>query len=490
MNRSASSYTWRTALFTLAIAWCTFLSSTSRTQLFAQAAEAELEFNYLPIAHVRTDPIISDTCLSDHVHTFYGPPLVSPSVTTEDLLATDLSEHSGLVEENKSLYWHPSIYRVSSDGVFTLDDIYYASVYYFWDTRSRKQTQAFPKGFRMIASDRAAFTECVVGNFKPCTRPDGCAIPEGVTTFFPSQACDMLEITMDFPSCWDGRLDSPNHKNHMAYPDEEDDSCKAPHNKQVATLSISIYIKNYDGGYHTWSDMSDQFHTDYLAGWDVDLMQTFLEGCKTDTDNCDRFLSWKGGEATGCDSHDEKHDKLVQFLPPLPDTMNIANEPVTNIASLPRGLCQGPFPDGDSSPTPGPLPTKRPTEPPSKAASCKDNPSFRFKNKRKQNCAWVGKVPNKRCNFRWKQKRLKEYCPEACNECKDGDGGGGGDDDDDDEEDEDNNGVCKDDPNFQFRNDKTKHCDWVSRNPSNRCRKNWRQRKVREYCPEACDECQ
>merc|ERR1719343_120239 len=168
----------------------------------ALASEAELEFNYLPIAHVRTDPIINDSCLSDHVHTFYGPPRVSPDVTTRDLIDTDPSEHSGLVEENKSLYWHPSIYRVSSDGVFTLDEIYYASVYYFWDTdNADAKPSAFPEGFRMIASDRESFAECVVGGFKPCTRADGCGRPDGLPrrTFFPARACDMLEITMDFP---------------------------------------------------------------------------------------------------------------------------------------------------------------------------------------------------------------------------------------------------------------------------------------------------
>jgi hypothetical protein len=36
--------------------------------------DPELEMNYLPVANVRTDPIISQTCLSDHVHTtVYGP---------------------------------------------------------------------------------------------------------------------------------------------------------------------------------------------------------------------------------------------------------------------------------------------------------------------------------------------------------------------------------------------------------------------------------
>ena len=457
MTKHTISYTRRSIGAILLSAWCSF----------SVAEEAELEFNYLPIGHVRTDPIINDSCLSDHVHTFYGPPLLSPSVTTEDLLESESSAHSGLVEENKSLYWHPSIYRVSSDGLFTLDEIYYFSVYYFWDTN--EITEAFPKGFRMIASDREAFTECVVGDFKPCTRTDGCTIPEGATTFFPSQACDMLEITMDFPSCWDGRLDSDNHKDHMAYSDADDDSCTFPHDKQVPTVSVSIYIKNYDGGYHTWSDMSDQFHTDYLAGWDVELMETFLEGCKADVENCDKFLTWKSGGPTGCDSHDQKHDKLVNIMPPLPNTMEIANEAVTNIQNLPRGECMGPFSDDDGVPTtlPTPLPTDKPTLAPSESPLCIDDPSFRFQNRRKRNCPWVGRKPGARCNKTWEGKRLKDYCPESCDECE----------------------LCRDDPTFRFKNDALKTCDWVSRAPTRRCGKLWLNQEIREFCPEACDEC-
>ena len=33
----------------------------------------------LPVGHVRTDAILQKNCLSDHVHTFYGPPLLSRS---------------------------------------------------------------------------------------------------------------------------------------------------------------------------------------------------------------------------------------------------------------------------------------------------------------------------------------------------------------------------------------------------------------------------
>lgn len=91
--------------------------------------DPELEMNYLPVANVRTDPIISQTCLSDHVHTFYGPPLVRPDVTTDELIASASAQHTGNVEENKSLYWHPAVYRFNkATKTFTLDTIHYFSV--------------------------------------------------------------------------------------------------------------------------------------------------------------------------------------------------------------------------------------------------------------------------------------------------------------------------------------------------------------------------
>lgn len=97
----------------------------------------------------------------------------------------------------------------------------------------------------MIAQDREAFTERIVGQWKPCTRIDDYDVPNNVNnTLFPAKACDMLEITMDFPSCWDGRIDSSNHGDRIKYPDEDDDdSCEPPHDKRIPTLSISIYKK-------------------------------------------------------------------------------------------------------------------------------------------------------------------------------------------------------------------------------------------------------
>ena len=78
--------------------------------------------DFLPIGHVRTDAIITQTCLSDHVHTFYGPPLLHPAVTFEELRASDPARSSGNIMENQSLYWHPAVYHVAADGTKTLQE--------------------------------------------------------------------------------------------------------------------------------------------------------------------------------------------------------------------------------------------------------------------------------------------------------------------------------------------------------------------------------
>merc|ERR1719379_1036230 len=111
-----------------------------------------VKMDYLPIGHARVDPILRDDCLSDHVHTFYGPQSgVDPRRINSSnqqlelhakLLATDISENTGNVEENKSLYWHPTVYKYNrKTNTYTRDIMAQSTAYYVWETG---QTTAFP----------------------------------------------------------------------------------------------------------------------------------------------------------------------------------------------------------------------------------------------------------------------------------------------------------------------------------------------------------
>ena len=91
--------------------------------LAAEVARADFFRNdFLPVGHVRTDAIINPDCLSDHVHTFYGPPLLYPGLTFKDLRDSHPSLSSGNIEENNSLYWHPAVFHVRDNGVKTLQE--------------------------------------------------------------------------------------------------------------------------------------------------------------------------------------------------------------------------------------------------------------------------------------------------------------------------------------------------------------------------------
>ena len=179
--------------------------------LLPHAAGTSMKIDYLRLANVRTDPITHPDGPSPHVHSFYGATEAAPGTTYEAL--RNAAGNTGNVEENKSLYWHPTIYRYV-DGQYEIQDTSYFSTYYMWPTG---ETTAFPDGLKMIgggAGYEAARQEADCSNPGPC--PDG--VCDRWNDFFPATSCDELELSMLMPSCWDGvNLDSADHRAHMAY---------------------------------------------------------------------------------------------------------------------------------------------------------------------------------------------------------------------------------------------------------------------------------
>jgi len=72
---------------------------------------------YRPSGYARSDPIISQNCVSDHVHTFYGPLNFHPNTTYEDIRDTPAHFSTTPFVENQSLYWVSIYYVISLDIV-------------------------------------------------------------------------------------------------------------------------------------------------------------------------------------------------------------------------------------------------------------------------------------------------------------------------------------------------------------------------------------
>ena len=129
---------------------------------------------------------------------FYGAAselTMRPEVSYSDL--RNAQGNTGNVEENKSLYWNPAIYKVnnpSGEKTFELVDVWFASAYYVFATG---QATAFPNGLKMKASDKeeVARVRVVCDGASACEREDegGCDGygPSNQTQhgFLPVRAC-------------------------------------------------------------------------------------------------------------------------------------------------------------------------------------------------------------------------------------------------------------------------------------------------------------
>jgi len=338
--------------------------------LLVEATSFKMDF--LSSGTVRTDPLMFSKigeCLSDHVHRFYGAVslrTMRPDVSYEDLRSA--TGNTGNVEENKSLYWNPAIYKVknqNSDKTYEIVDVWFASAYYIWITG---QAKAFPNGLKMKASDKEelARVKAICDGSSVCERDDdgGCDGygPSNQTQhgFLPVKACHELEINIKFPTCWDGiNLESKDGEKHVVYSEECDGKhhnecfefdCPASHPVKMPELHLYVRVLGYEGGAHVFSDGTDIFHSDYFSGWDEKKLQYVLDNCDNPSEAanpdafCSDFLTFRGKpkvEGNQVDDFDIRSD-LEKIQPnPIDIKATICPEKVTNIPELQRGSCKG-----------------------------------------------------------------------------------------------------------------------------------------------------
>lgn len=393
--------------------------------MISSVSGTSIKMDFLPIGDARIDPIISQDCLSDHVHTFYGPAVpgvVRPEVTYQNLIDTTPEQNTGNLAENKSLYWHPTVYSYDkSTDTYTRDEIAQTSAYYIWE--NGVGTEAFPNGFKMIAGldpDNPknfpnAIAECVGPS--PCEKDD-C---DTESTFFPKKACAELEVSMSMPTCWDGRLDSPDHVSHVHYTLDGsfDGECPDSHPRRLPQIQLFFRIMPYDGGWHTFSDLSDVYHSDYISGWDETFLQKVLDECETDSfaanpnSFCEDFVTFR--DAPKC-TNEETCDfadpallqKLKNIQPPKIDLTKTVSPEETQVVKgkLPEGTCNGellPFTQQSCTNVIG---------------------KFKIPNGKKKRCSWLDKKSKrqirKKCKqplqvtYKRKLKSIANVCKETC----------------------------------------------------------------------------
>lgn len=229
-----------------------------------------------------------------HLHAYFGNTGAKASSTANSLATTGNSTCRGGTI-NRSAYWVPALIDSAGKPQKPVSlEVYYKSGY---NGVAAKAIRSFPKGLRMIAGDaRSASTQW--NAYWGCRdhyvgRPG--SIPRCNTG-------ENIAMIVEFPQCWDGkRLDSADHKSHMAYPARG--GCPSTHPVPIPAITMNVIYKNpgTTTGLRLASDMYDatlpggySAHADWFGAWDQAIVDTFVSKCINPALDCRSHLLGDG----------------------------------------------------------------------------------------------------------------------------------------------------------------------------------------------------
>ncbi|MGH3138003.1 MAG: DUF1996 domain-containing protein, partial [Gaiellaceae bacterium] len=192
-----------------------------------------------------------------HDHTFFGNRLTNAFSTPASLRAKGAT--TCVNRADTSAYWVPTLY-VAGRAVEPL------ALIAAYSRQTSRPLEPFPVGLMMIAgnahagsaqSSRVTFWSCAVPRAERSSTIPRC----------PATRRGGLRLHVSFPDCWDGtRLDSADHKSHMAYSSHA--ACPRSHPVAVPALSVVVHYPG-SGRRHAELASGGQLsgHADFINAW-------------------------------------------------------------------------------------------------------------------------------------------------------------------------------------------------------------------------------
>ncbi|KAF2246810.1 hypothetical protein BU26DRAFT_532495 [Trematosphaeria pertusa] len=251
-----------------------------------------------------------------------------------------------------SNYWTANLYFRAKNGTYKrvpqmvnlgLSGREGVTVYYIPPYDGKTKVTAFPKGFRMLAGDaglrsgtgmqKGICHRCSPNKQQnpfggaPCTGSDTAALPKG-------KCGGGIRATVTFPTCWDGKnVDSPNHKEHVAYPSsgsfESGGPCPSTHPVKLPQLMYEVmwdttpFANDWpaDGTQPFVYSMGDGTgygqHGDYLFGWEDGALQKALDA-RCNLNNCAALKTQTAQQAMNCQKKQAVQEPFEGWLGQLP----------------------------------------------------------------------------------------------------------------------------------------------------------------------------
>lgn len=202
-----------------------------------------------------------------HDHTYFGARSTDAFSTPAGL--REAGRTTCRLRADTAAYWAPTL-LVGRRAVEPL------ALVAFYVRRTSGEVDPFPANLKVIAGDanartaqstRITFWSCAVRRAEPSSTIPTC----------PGTQRGGLRLHVNFPNCWDGqRLDSANHKSHMAY--STDRACPSSHPVEVPALSLVIYY-GVSGGPASELSSVGQFsgHADFVNAWDQSTLARLVD---------------------------------------------------------------------------------------------------------------------------------------------------------------------------------------------------------------------
>jgi hypothetical protein len=215
---------------------------------------------------------------ASHQHTFVGN-------GTTNAFSSFGSLRSGsttcMRRDDTAAYWVPALYQGTSQ-VLPLA----ATIYYRRGTFA--EVSPFPNNLRVIAGDAAATApQGMRVTFWSCGLVSGIGPSESVPTC-PATRGSFLRLHIRFPECWDGRrLDSADHKSHMAYATRA--GCPSTHPVEVPQITqIYRYPTRGGEGFSLASGGVYSAHADFMNAWKPEALRKLVDDCLNALVHCGR----------------------------------------------------------------------------------------------------------------------------------------------------------------------------------------------------------
>lgn len=240
------------------------------------------------------DPIVAPGLPgASHMHSFVGNKAVNAGTTAGDL--TKFTATTCKPAQDHSAYWVPSLYdNATGKPVETTGfRVYYRSL-----MSSSTGQLPMPNGLRMVTGDakkhqptpRGSSGQFYCAFYGPGDLDGVARSTNGNWPICGEPAT--LHFMMQFPDCWDGKhLDSPNHKDHVAY--GTGNACPRTHPVKIPAITFDIQYgaKGSPAGYYLSSDKdgksASSMHGDAFVMWDVDTMNKRTKNCVLQRRTCD-----------------------------------------------------------------------------------------------------------------------------------------------------------------------------------------------------------